>query len=64
MGQVRHASATARQSVRPAIQRSQASLARPSRERGLNPKAVAKWQKLAKAEAKEAKENKEPKEAE
>lgn len=41
MGQGLYASATARQSVRPALQRSQALLARPSREPGLNPKAVA-----------------------
>lgn len=45
MGQVRHGSATTTHAVRAAIQRSQASLARLSRELGINPKTVAKWRK-------------------
>ncbi len=36
--------------VRAAIQRSQASLAQLSRERGINPKTVAKWRKRATVE--------------
>ncbi|MDX5349550.1 MAG: IS481 family transposase, partial [Paracoccaceae bacterium] len=45
MGQVRHGSATTTHAVRAAIQRSQASLAKLSRELGINPKTVAKWRK-------------------
>jgi transposase InsO family protein len=45
MGQVRHGSATTTHAIRAAIQRSQASLARLSRELGINPKTVAKWRK-------------------
>jgi transposase-like protein len=45
MGQVRHGSATTTFAVRAAIQRPQASLARLSRELGINPKTVAKWRK-------------------
>jgi transposase InsO family protein len=50
MGQVRHGSATTTHAVRAAIQRSQASLARLSRELGINPKTVAKWRKRATVE--------------
>ncbi len=46
MGQVRYGSATTTHAVRAAIQRSQASIAELSRERGVNPKTVAKWRKL------------------
>jgi len=42
MGQVSHGSATTRHAVRAAIQRSQASLATPGRELGINAKTVAK----------------------
>jgi hypothetical protein len=49
-GQVRHGSATTTHAVGAAIQRSQASLARLSRELGINPKTVAKWRKRAAVE--------------
>jgi hypothetical protein len=45
MGQVRLGSATTTHAVRAAIQRSQASLAKLSKELGINPKTVAKWRK-------------------
>jgi transposase-like protein len=47
VGQVRHGSATTTHAVKAAPQRSQASLAQLSRERGINPKTVAKWRKRA-----------------
>ena len=47
MGQFRHGSATTTHAVRAAIQRSQVSLAQPSRELGINPRTVAKWRKQA-----------------
>ncbi len=47
MRQVRHGSATTTHAVRAAIQRSQASLATPSRDLGINTKTVAKWRKRA-----------------
>lgn len=50
MGQVRRGRATTTFAVRAAIQRSQASLTRLSRESGINPKAVAKWRKRATVE--------------
>lgn len=50
MGQVRHGSATTTHAVRAAIERSQASLSQLSRERGINPKTVAKWRKRATVE--------------
>jgi transposase-like protein len=50
MGQFRHGSATTTHAVRAAIQRSQASLAQLSRELGINPKTVAKWNKRAAVE--------------
>lgn len=45
MGQVRHDSATTTHTVRSTRQRPQASIARLSRELGVNPKTVAKWRK-------------------
>jgi 2,4-dienoyl-CoA reductase-like NADH-dependent reductase (Old Yellow Enzyme family) len=45
-------SATTTHAVRAAIQRSQASLAKLSREFGMNPKTVAKWRKRATVEDK------------
>lgn len=45
MGQILHGSATTTHAVRAAIQRSQASLATPSRELGIKPKTVAKWKR-------------------
>ena len=45
MGQIRHGSATTTHAVQAAIQRSQASLVALSKEFGINPKTVAKWQK-------------------
>jgi transposase-like protein len=50
MRQVRHGSATTTHAVRAAIRRSQASLAQPSRELGINPRTVAKWRKRATVE--------------
>lgn len=50
MGQVGHGSAKTTQAVRAAIQRSQASLAQPDREPGVNPRTVAKWRKRATVE--------------
>jgi transposase-like protein len=50
MGHLRHASAATTNAVRAAIQRSQASLARLSKELGITPKTVAKWRKRATAE--------------
>lgn len=47
MVQVRHGSATTTHAVRAAIQRSQASISALSKELGINPKTVAKWQKRA-----------------
>ena len=45
MGQVRPGSATTTQAVRAATQRSQASIAEPSRAVGITPKSVATWRK-------------------
>ena len=45
MGQVRHGSATTTHAVRAALQRSQTSISKLSREFGINPKTVAKWRK-------------------
>jgi transposase-like protein len=50
MGQVRRGSTTTTHAVRAAKRRSQASLARPSWELGINPKTVAKWRKRATVE--------------
>jgi arylsulfatase A-like enzyme len=44
-GQVRHGCTTITQAVRAGIQRSQALLARLSRELGINRKTFAKWRK-------------------
>jgi transposase-like protein len=43
MGQVLHSRATATETVRRAIQSSQASLRKLAKQYGINPKTVAKW---------------------
>lgn len=50
MGQIRHGSTTTTHAIRAAIQRSQASTEELSRELGINPMTVAKWQKRATVE--------------
>lgn len=45
MGQIRYGCATTTHAVRAAIQRSEDSLARLSKEFGVNPKTIAKWRK-------------------
>ena len=50
MGQILHGSATTTHAIRPAIQRSQASVAALSRTYGINPKTVLKWRKRATVE--------------
>ena len=50
MRQLRHDSTMTTHTVRAAIQRSQSSLAQPSKEQAINPNAVAEWRKRATVE--------------
>ncbi|MCP1838670.1 transposase-like protein [Bradyrhizobium sp. USDA 4524] len=47
MGQILHGSATTTHAIRPAIQRSKASLKELAAQHGLNQKTVTKWRKRA-----------------